>query len=147
MTIYEEICKISDTLPHNRVPQMGMCEDLEGETMRAFDRVVYRYFNDGDKFADEAPCQQDGEEGCDDWYTNSYGDGYNTVRGSVLFLAEHAPCKAVRDAAMEIVNDGMAYRDENYERLLLGLARAMEGMDWQKATHNEIDSRNYKDNQ
>lgn len=42
------------------VPSMGHCETLEGETMRAFGKLRYRYFNDGDYFFRGYGCETAG---------------------------------------------------------------------------------------
>lgn len=38
----------NDQLWKKLVPAMGKCETLEGETLRAMNRILYRYYNDGD---------------------------------------------------------------------------------------------------
>ena len=77
MTIYDQLVEISERLEKVRqelVPAGGKADTLEGETLRAFDRVVYRWFNDGDKYTDQKPpivreWEEDEEEA--EWYARS----------------------------------------------------------------------------
>ena len=49
-----------DNLYENLVPFEGKCDTVEGETLRAFSRIGYRYFNDGDKFFEGYGCETAG---------------------------------------------------------------------------------------
>jgi hypothetical protein len=48
------------TLYEKLVPIEGKCDTVEGETLRAFSRIGYRYFNDGDKFFEGYGCETAG---------------------------------------------------------------------------------------
>ena len=138
MEIYDKIVEISESLEKVRqelVPSMGRAETLEGETLRAFDRVVYRYYNDGDAYTDQEPprvreWEEDEEEA--EWYAETYGDGYTTVRPSVKWLKSHGATYEVRKAAFRL--QLWDHQGETYDELLLGLANAIEQVDWSQRT-------------
>jgi hypothetical protein len=50
MGVPEQLEERNDVLWNKLVPQAGPCETKEGETLRAINRIVYRYLNDGDYF-------------------------------------------------------------------------------------------------
>lgn len=117
--VYDEIVRISESLEKKRqelVPTMGQADTLEGETLRAFDRVVYRWINDGDKYSENE---------------NDYG--YITVRPSVDWLFDNALTYSIRVAAKLIKLDNLP-SDGEYEADLLELARAINKVDWSKRT-------------
>lgn len=117
--VYDEVVRISESLEKKRqelVPTMGQADTLEGETLRAFDRVVYRWFNDGDKYSENE---------------NDYG--YITVRPSVDWLFDNALTNSIRVAAKLIKLDDLP-SDGEYEADLLELARAINKVDWSKRT-------------
>lgn len=47
-----ELEKRSEVLFEKLVPDQGMCETLEGESLRAINKLIYRYYNDGDYWFD-----------------------------------------------------------------------------------------------
>lgn len=55
------------------VPACGKCATLGGEILRAINKIVYRYYNDGDTV---------------DRY---YGSDYNSVKGADIFLRKYVP--------------------------------------------------------
>lgn len=55
------------------VPTCGKCETLGGEIIRAINRLVYRFYNDGDTV---------------DRY---YGSDYNSCKGADIFLKKNVP--------------------------------------------------------
>jgi len=138
MEIYDKIVEISESLEKVRqelVPSMGRAETLEGETLRAFDRVVYRYYNDGDAYTDQEPprvreWEEDEEEAA--WYSDTYGDGYTTVRPSVKWLESNGVTPEVRQAAKLL--QMWDHHGETYDELLLGLSNAIGQVDWSKRT-------------
>ena len=151
--IYEQLIKINQQLPLDRVPGEGKAADLEGECLRAFERVVYRYYNDGDLYAmEDAPAWRgETEEEEVEWqaeadaYVLHYGDGFRTVSPSVHFLTDFAPIHEVRGAAQGVVLTSFHdTADERYDEALLKLGEAMLQMDWGKSTPNEIDCIEYK---
>lgn len=74
------------------VPDSGKCDTLEGETLRAINRIIYRYYNDGDY-----------------WYD---GYGIETAGPAERFLYLHSPV----DVRLELAS---SYTDgETYEYFL-----------------------------
>lgn len=67
MSKYQEISKFDDEhfndLRDRLVPACGQAATVAGEIIRAMDRLVYRWFNDGDK-----PYQGYGNETCNSSY-------------------------------------------------------------------------------
>jgi hypothetical protein len=61
----------NDVLFKKLVPDQGKCETLEGESLRALNRIIYRYYNDGDYWFD--------------------GYGIETAGSAEAFLREFAP--------------------------------------------------------
>jgi len=55
-----ELSKRYQALYDSLVPFEGNCETIEGETLRAFSRVGYRFFNDGDVFYRGYGCETAG---------------------------------------------------------------------------------------
>lgn len=150
MTAYDEIMSISDSLDKMReqyAPMSGMCDTLNGECLRAFDRVLYRFFNDGDKCTEVEPPKRNGWDDDDyedesEFYYSLYGDGYSTVRPSVLWLINEAPTEEIRRAA-DCLTSRDRFTDDEYEGLLLALAKAMSSIDWSDSRPNTCDSRTY----
>lgn len=136
--VYDEVVRISESLEKVRqelVPTMGRADTLEGETLRAFDRVVYRWYNDGDRYTDQqAPRAKDWEDDEEEaeWYAETYGDGYITVRPSVVWLSVRGVTSEIRAAAERI--QLWDHLGETYDELLLELAKAIEKIDWSKHT-------------
>lgn len=145
MTIYDQIVEISERLEKVRlelVPAGGKADTLEGETLRAFDRVVYRYYNDGDAYTDQEPPRvREWEEDEEDaeWYAQKYGDGYTTVRPSVKWLESQGATQEVHMAAERL--QMWDHLGEAYDELLLELAKAISRVDWGKRTPCDSDSR------
>jgi hypothetical protein len=55
-----ELEKRNDVLFEKLVPAEGQCDTLEGETLRAINRIIYRYYNDGDYWFDGYGCETAG---------------------------------------------------------------------------------------
>ena len=62
-----------DELCDKYLPAWGKANTLGGEILRAINRIVYRYYNDGDTI---------------DWY---YGGNYNLLRACDTFLKAYCP--------------------------------------------------------
>jgi hypothetical protein len=62
MTIHlsETLQERNEVLFGRLVPFSGKCETAEGETLRAVNKIVYRYYNDGDKFFEGYGCETAG---------------------------------------------------------------------------------------
>lgn len=55
-----ELEKRNGVLFSKLVPNQGKCDTLEGETLRAINRIIYRYYNDGDYWFDGYGCETAG---------------------------------------------------------------------------------------
>lgn len=86
----------SDTL----VPPIGKADTVAGEIVRAFDRITYRYYNDGDVL-DE-------------------GDGISTVNSSFRYL-----CSTVPDVA-DLRDNFKFSSEDDYEEFLYDLQTAVQ---------------------
>jgi hypothetical protein len=97
--IPEELEARNSVLFQKLVPLQGKCKTQEGETLRAVNKIVYRYYNDGDRF----------------WI------GYGTEAGpgaAHAYLVEKSPFRA----ELEPILDGMVeVTDNKYERGLVEL--------------------------
>ena len=112
------------------IPFIGKCDTFIGETVRALNRVIYRYVNDGDKFS-----------------TNKNDYGSVTVLPSVLWLADRAKDREVNRAADNIICNEFENEDEDYEPRLLQLAKAVKAyIEKGEDEKCEIDSQNYEIN-
>ena len=110
------------------IPLSGKCDTFIGETVRALNRVIYRYVNDGDKFS-----------------THKDNYGSETVLPSVLWLADIAKDREVNRAADNIICNQFENEDEEYEPRLLELAKAVKAyIEKGEDEKCEVDSRNYK---
>ncbi len=110
------------------IPFIGKCDTFIGETVRALNRVIYRYVNDGDKFS---TCEK------------SYG--FETVTPSVYWLSEISTDREVNRAADNIICNEFENEDEEYEPRLLELANAVKAyIEKGEDKKCEIDSQNYK---
>jgi hypothetical protein len=78
------------------VPDMGQCDTLQGETLRAVNRIIYRYYNDGDY-----------------WYE---GYGIETAGSAEAFLRQYSPVNVLSELRK---SDGA--RDKEYETALEAL--------------------------
>lgn len=92
--IPEALEKRNSVLFEKLVPASGKCDTLEGETLRAINRILYRYFNDGDYWFD--------------------GYGTETAGPAESFLRQYAPI----DLRQELENSDCT-EDEKYEACLV----------------------------
>lgn len=91
-----------DTLYEKLVPFEGKCDTVEGETLRAFSRIGYRFFNDGDKFFE--------------------GYGCETAGPAHAYLVDVSPVASkVRGMLLNSVGCG----DSEYEKLINSLAQVV----------------------
>ena len=89
-----ELEKRNDALYDKLVPSMGDAETVEGEMLRAINKIIYRWFNDGDK------------------YYEGYGTETAGPAHSFLVNANHPQRSAMVRLFKEFVSD------EEYERML-----------------------------
>ncbi|MFY4731192.1 hypothetical protein [Nitrospira sp. BLG_2] len=78
------------------VPFEGQCDTLQGETLRAVNRIIYRYYNDGDY-----------------WYE---GYGIETAGAAEAFLRQYSPVNVLSELRK---SDGV--REKEYETALEAL--------------------------
>ncbi len=83
----------NDKLFKKLVPFMGKAATIEGETLRALNKIIYRYYNDGDY-----------------WYD---GYGIETAGPAEAFLREFAPIDLRKEL---MLSDGA--ENEDYETAL-----------------------------
>lgn len=62
-----------DAMYERYVPSCGKCNTLGGEILRAINRIIYKFYNDGDTVSR--------------YYSSSYNDSY----GAEKFLYKHVP--------------------------------------------------------
>lgn len=98
----DELSKRMDELFDELVPSCGKAQTEAGEIVRAFSRIAYRYFNDGDRLG--------------------VGYGNETCNAAGRYLLEHA--HGNKDVIDSIGQMWGTYSDKRYETALdqLGLA-------------------------
>lgn len=96
--IPDELQSRNDVLFRKLVPSMGKCKTQEGETLRAVAKIVYRYYNDGDKFYE--------------------GYGVETAGSAHAYLMDKSPFRAELDP---ILNAMTEVTDRKYEQGLVEL--------------------------
>ena len=111
------------------VPQSGKASTVAGELVRAMMRILYRDFNDGDRFFS--------------------GYGVETAGGSAQFLIENTN-DWISNRLIEIAEDnlrGQAYTDA-LNKVTLGLITFLKNNKHLLSESNTVDSRDYElDNQ
>lgn len=81
------------------VPSMGKADTVLGEIIRAVSRIIYRWYNDGDRFTDDY--------------------GVETAGSSALYLRDHQPVQAISKI---IASEGPSY---DYDRFISHLDQAL----------------------
>jgi hypothetical protein len=94
----DELEQRNDVLFQKLVPFQGKCETAEGEALRAVNKIVYRYYNDGDKFF--------------------RGYGCETAGPAHAYLMDES---IFRDAIRPILQKMDGANDRSYERGLVAL--------------------------
>ena len=97
--VAEEDTNILDKLSETLVPRSGKCDTLAGEIVRAMERILYRYFNDGDRFFS--------------------GYGLETCGGSAEFLADNTD-NAIRNTILGIADKDLD--DNAYYKAIISLS-------------------------
>lgn len=124
--------EMMDSIPEGFVPYSGMCETIGGEILRAIYRLVYRWYNDGDKFFE--------------------GYGIETCASSAEYLFDNVPeCASIiqstLDEAKQEANMGDGMSDDTYEdRLQTCCLSAIKYLQTNSDLFyetNDIDSREY----
>lgn len=98
----DELEQRNDVLFKKLVPTSGPADTLEGEMLRAMNRLVYRYYNDGDYFYE--------------------GYGTNTAGPAHAFLSSMSGAVPGLQKALAELYDA---RDEAYEEGLTGVANSV----------------------
>ena len=91
--------KRNNALFDKLVPGSGNSDTIEGEMLRAINRIVYRYYNDGDKF----------------W--QGYGAETAGPAHSFLVNSREIPFQ-LQSTLASILNKSVGTGDEGYERLI-----------------------------
>jgi hypothetical protein len=102
----QELEDRNEVLFKKLVPGSGNCETREGETLRATNRICYRWFNDGDY-----------------WFE---GYGCETAGPAEAFLRLHSP-RPIRQKVCEILRASEDTREEKYEKCLENLVVTVVG--------------------
>lgn len=103
------------------VPGSGAADTLEGEVVRAVQRVEYRYFNDGDE------------------YDQGYGN--ETVSPSVDWLTHRSPIKS---QVSSLFDDYRGNYEEKIETLKLAAVEWLESRKGETQPNGTEDSRSFK---
>jgi len=82
---------------------MGQCETVEGEMLRAVNKIVYRYFNDGDLY--------------------HRGYGIETAGGAHAYLVDVSPVRTELAPVFEGMERALDFGDERYEEGLNEMTR------------------------
>lgn len=103
------------------VPGDGAADTLEGEVVRAVQRVEYRYFNDGDEY--------------------DQGYGTETVSPSVDWLTHRSPIKS---QVASLFDGFRGIYEEKIESLKLAAVVWLEGRNGETTPNESEDSRSFK---
>jgi hypothetical protein len=119
--IPESLEKRNEVLYAKLVPDYGPADTLEGETLRAINQIIYRFYNDGDLWFD--------------------GYGCETAGPAVTFLRQYSPI----DVRPEL-NKTECVDNEDYEKeLQIILEKILTHIESQTEYHpNRTDSHNCK---
>lgn len=117
--IAESLEKRNTLLYSKLVPPSGPADTIEGETLRAINRIIYRFYNDGDIWFDRYGCE--------------------TAGPAVTFLRQYSPI----DVRPEI-NQSESVDNDEYEKLLeIILEKILTHIEAQTNYHpNHLDSHN-----
>ena len=77
------------------VPSCGKCDTLAGEIIRAINRLVYRWYNDGDTVDRYGGNVYNHNKACDNFLCERVA-GYVTLRGIGEWDFESAVCKRLK---------------------------------------------------
>jgi hypothetical protein len=117
--------KRNDDLWDKLVPFEGKCDTVEGETLRAINRIMYRRYNDGDYFYE------------------GYGAYGNAAGSAHAYLVEACP---IKDKLKPILDSAVNAIDSSYEDSLNKALAVV--LDWiesrDKYTENEDDMFDFK---
>lgn len=102
----QELEDRNEVLFKKLVPMSGNCDTVEGELLRAANRLCYRWFNDGDY-----------------WYE---GYGCETAGPAESFLRQHSP-KDIREKVRGVLSRSDGKREDEYEKCLSELMETVLG--------------------
>jgi len=99
----EDVEKRSEILFEKLVPSSGPAETREGEMLRAINKIVYRYYNDGDHFDKGYGCETTGPAHA---FLVSIDTPIRTKLKEIFARAENTNddnYEAITDEALEVV--------------------------------------------
>lgn len=124
-TIKDSLESRNEVLFNKLVPTEGNCPTIEGEVLRAINRIIYRYHNDGDLYFKEYGCE--------------------TAGPAHAFLYNHTPEKiknevltALDNARINCLNETFDEKDEYDNNIFLALSLILD--------HIESLNENYTNN-
>ena len=99
------------------VPGCGKAETLAGEIIRAINRIVYRYYNDGDTVDRYYGSEYNHNKACDDFLCRKVS-GYETLCNVDDFRFEKEVCNRLSYVYEYLVNHPELFTTENNEDCL-----------------------------
>ena len=99
------------------VPACGKCNTLAGEIIRAINRLVYRWYNDGDTVDRYGGNVYNHNKACDTFLENHVW-GYHTLRGISEFDFCEAVCKRLKYVYNYLKNHEELFTTPNEEDCL-----------------------------
>jgi hypothetical protein len=113
----ETLDKRNEALWSKLVPFEGRCDTVEGETLRAINRIIYRRYNDGD------------------YFYKGYGAEGNVAGSAHAYLVKACPIKGELKPILDAAVDG-SY-EESLNKALTVVLDWIEGRE--EYTKNEVD--------
>ena len=99
------------------VPSCGKCDTLAGEIIRAINRLVYRWYNDGDTVDRYGGNVYNHNKACDTFLQNHVW-GYKTLCGIGDFDFQDAVCKRLKYVYIYLKNHEELFTTPNEEDCL-----------------------------
>jgi hypothetical protein len=105
----------NNALYANLVPPMGNAGTMEGEILRAINKIVYRYYNDGDRYFEGYGCETAGP--CHAFLVDDtpIGDSLKVIFGVAEFSPISELYEQTLELALEKVLDFIESKDGKYE--------------------------------
>jgi hypothetical protein len=97
------------------VPSMGNAGTMEGEILRAINKIVYRYYNDGDRYFEGYGCETAGP--CHAFLVDEtpIGNSLKVIFGFAEFSPNSELYEQTLDLALEKVLDFIESKNGKYE--------------------------------
>jgi len=105
----------NNALYANLVPSMGNAGTMEGEILRAINKIVYRYYNDGDRYFEGYGCETAGP--CHAFLVDEtpIGNSLKVIFGFAEFSPNSKLYEQTLDLALEKVLDFIESKNGKYE--------------------------------